>query len=243
MPDETSTPPVAPSADRTASDAKPCPVCGEEIKVSARKCIHCSSDLTWRTYLSFSSTTLALLTALVSVIATGAPLIRQATEIKDSSMQFFVISAGRTDRPYVKVIVNNVGTRSGMLLGGEIAITNTSSSVLSPIISMSFSSSSLPDKELYLANPGTTKVIDLDIVWCCTGGLDLIESRNELRRLLTIPEGKDEGGAPISSATCKIELKFLNFSESYSRADRPFRCASLAFILEDDKMLFPRQKE
>src|SRR5258706_15778244 len=55
-----------------ASDVKPCPVCGEEIKVSARKCIHCSSELTWRKYLTFSSTTLALLTALVSVIATGA---------------------------------------------------------------------------------------------------------------------------------------------------------------------------
>jgi hypothetical protein len=240
MPDETSTSPIAPSATPIASDAKLCPVCGEEIKISARKCIHCSSDLTWRSYLTFSNTTLALLTALVSVIATGAPLIRQALEIKNSSMEFFVISGGGMSggSAYMRVLINNLGARAGTLLGGEIVVSDTKLSVL-PEIHMSLS---IPHANFYLAKPGETKVIDFDVSWCCRDAGFTDTGISEFSRFITIPRGKSVSEAPINSATCKLNLNVLNFAGGYSFPERPFPCGWLAAMLSWDERLFPEKK-
>ena len=53
---------------------KQCTTCGEEIANSARKCIHCDTYQDWRRYLTFSSTVLALLVALLSVATVAGPV-------------------------------------------------------------------------------------------------------------------------------------------------------------------------
>jgi len=65
------------STDQAApshNDLKPCKTCGEEIKITALKCIHCDSFQDWRSSLSFGSTVLSLLVALVSVLTFAAPI-------------------------------------------------------------------------------------------------------------------------------------------------------------------------
>jgi hypothetical protein len=49
-------------------ETKPCKVCGEEIRESARKCNHCDSYQDWRLNIGFSNTVLSLLVALCSVL-------------------------------------------------------------------------------------------------------------------------------------------------------------------------------
>jgi hypothetical protein len=51
----------------------PCPTCREPIDPRARKCIHCDSYVDWRSFLSVSQTTLALLIALITVASSTLP--------------------------------------------------------------------------------------------------------------------------------------------------------------------------
>ena len=44
------------SAPGEVDATKPCKVCGEAIKTTAKKCIHCDSYQDWRAYLNFGST-------------------------------------------------------------------------------------------------------------------------------------------------------------------------------------------
>ena len=57
-----------------------CPACGERIRACAKVCIACKSDLTWKRLLPVGSTTLAMTTALVAVIATVAPGLKRLAE-------------------------------------------------------------------------------------------------------------------------------------------------------------------
>jgi ribosomal protein L40E len=54
-------------------ERKMCATCGALMPSPAAKCTVCSTFQDWRRYLPFDATVLALLTALVSVIATVAP--------------------------------------------------------------------------------------------------------------------------------------------------------------------------
>lgn len=53
-----------------------CPMCRARIAKGSRICINCKSDLTWRQHIGVSNTTLALLTALVTVLVTGADKVQ-----------------------------------------------------------------------------------------------------------------------------------------------------------------------
>jgi hypothetical protein len=74
--------------DQGARDTKPCRVCGEDIKFSAQKCIHCDSYQDWRVRLGIGSTVLALLVALVSVVTNGVPILRAAFEARIIPLKF-----------------------------------------------------------------------------------------------------------------------------------------------------------
>jgi hypothetical protein len=54
---------------------KSCVVCGALMPLRAVKCTICDSFQDWKRYLSVNTTAIALLTALVSVIATSAPTL------------------------------------------------------------------------------------------------------------------------------------------------------------------------
>lgn len=102
------------SLPAASSKNKQCLVCGEEIWVNARKCIHCNSDFGWRRFWNFSNTTLALLTALLAVIVAWFPLLASWLTPDKSvlSAQFIEISpTGNT----ISLLFNNAGRRHGAI--------------------------------------------------------------------------------------------------------------------------------
>ena len=73
---------------------KHCRVCAEPINKAAQKCIHCQSEQsTWRQRLGFSSTVLALLIALISVLSSAVPVFERALTPKDSHLSFAYLGA------------------------------------------------------------------------------------------------------------------------------------------------------
>jgi hypothetical protein len=72
----------------TSDDTKPCKVCGEAIKKVARICIHCNNYQDWRAEVNVSSTVLALLVALASVLSWAVPVITTALTPKNSDLIF-----------------------------------------------------------------------------------------------------------------------------------------------------------
>jgi predicted nucleic acid-binding Zn ribbon protein len=106
---------VAPEHD----DTKPCKVCGEPIKKSARVCIHCSNYQDWRSELSISSTVLSLLVALFSVLTVAVPVIEQALEVKNAKLLF--APQGQTDK-FITIMASNTGIRPGSVTGGGLVL-------------------------------------------------------------------------------------------------------------------------
>lgn len=124
--------PTMPASSLTppASTRQPCPVCGEEIALSARKCIHCSSELNWRRHLSFSATTFALITAFLAVLGTVGPSIKSLFEYQDAFLNFTFIGAGslrtvqdgRPTNGSVILLASNEGHAAGGLVAGRLQI-------------------------------------------------------------------------------------------------------------------------
>ncbi|WP_165184980.1 hypothetical protein [Caulobacter soli] len=61
-----------------ALPTKPCRACCYDMPAKANKCVKCSSLQDWQRYLTFSSSILALLTALVSVSTFAIPIWKSA---------------------------------------------------------------------------------------------------------------------------------------------------------------------
>jgi len=88
----------------------PCPMCREPIEPVAKLCKHCKSDLTWRRYLQFSNTTLALLTALIAVVAAVGPGIKTLLLPGARVTVSLVGQADPANDAQVAVLVSNGGT-------------------------------------------------------------------------------------------------------------------------------------
>lgn len=98
-----------------------CIVCREQIKAGARKCIHCDSYQDWREYFNFSSSMLAWLVALVSVISLSLPVIKNALQ-KDNSK--VVLAFQGIEEGYISLIASNLGTRPGSVGSAELIFDN-----------------------------------------------------------------------------------------------------------------------
>ena len=94
-----------------------CPVCKEPIRVGARVCVHCKSDLSWRRFLGVGSTTLAMLTALVAVVGTVGPEIKKLTETDDSKISAVVVTSSRDS---IGLLVKNDGNRLGLITSAMV---------------------------------------------------------------------------------------------------------------------------
>ena len=92
------------------SEKKPCRVCGEDINITARKCIHCNSFQDWRVYLGLSTSVLSLLVALVSVVALSTPIIKDAIQPKNSQV---TLKFQYYNRDTINLIMSNPGNRPG----------------------------------------------------------------------------------------------------------------------------------
>lgn len=106
----------------STNETRQCPVCGEQIWVRAQKCVHCQAELTWRRYLGFSSTTLALVTALIAVISASVPALLILFTPENSSLHT-VFAGISTSGDTVSLLFSNRGRRVGAINRAEVAVT------------------------------------------------------------------------------------------------------------------------
>lgn len=99
------TPPVA---------MRKCVACAELIDVDARVCKYCKVSQSWLRHLSVGTTTLALVTALISVTATALPIIRKSLTPDDSNVRL-VFQGRDPDDASILLLAYNSGTKPGGL--------------------------------------------------------------------------------------------------------------------------------
>ena len=97
-----------------------CKVCAARINQSAQKCTKCHSYQDWRRYLAFSSSVLALLVALASVLSFAVPVWREAFLAKNSKID---VQFHQNIRSNVYLILANSGQRPGAI--GEVKMVVT----------------------------------------------------------------------------------------------------------------------
>jgi hypothetical protein len=94
-------------------------MCAEPIKLNARKCVHCESYQDWFSNLGLSATILSLLVALLSVLSTTVPVLKDALTPKNSKLIFSVQGA---DDKYVSVLASNEGLRAGSVQAAGVHV-------------------------------------------------------------------------------------------------------------------------
>jgi len=96
-----------------------CRTCKAPIYPGALKCNECEGYQDWRRWFPFSQGVLAMLVALVSVIATGVPLLISAlrTDGSDARASYLACSPRQID-----LVLSNAGTQVAVLHGAKLKI-------------------------------------------------------------------------------------------------------------------------
>jgi hypothetical protein len=100
-------------AAEAAPLTSPCVTCREPIRLGARKCIHCDSFQDWRGKLSLSTSVLAMVVALVSVVGATLPAWKAALTVHDSEVKIFFVGVSGLR---LHVMMANSGDRPAGIL-------------------------------------------------------------------------------------------------------------------------------
>jgi len=252
MPSSVDRPPAGPgSSDGNSSagaaatiiDVRPCPVCGEPIKTSARKCVHCDSSLDWRKYVGLSSTTLAILTALVAVIGQSAPAVRSLWDVKDSKFHFTFMGAGsrravldgRVLLGDVILLASNEGLKAGGIVTGRLLVSWTSDRRQHAVSSALWT----PGDEPEIVGPGSA--IGARLWLDASIDLETGTEASDVRELIKPGEEANPLTAPIEkNAQCAIGVEVVNANGSTEQFNIPVRCVAFhPFLQEAIKSAFP----
>lgn len=103
-----------------AGEKKVCKTCGALMPSQAVKCTACDTIYGWRGYISVSTTTLALITALISVSATGIAPLMDALKTHDSKLT--VSLQGDDNNGALLLLAINVGDRPGGVANVDLSI-------------------------------------------------------------------------------------------------------------------------
>jgi hypothetical protein len=106
----------------TVEPTKRCWMCGEVIWAGAKKCVHCDSDLTWTRFVTFSNTTLALITALIAVLAAASPAIITLMTPKVSVLESEFVGISQSSR-MLSMLFSNSGRRTGAINNVRVFVT------------------------------------------------------------------------------------------------------------------------
>lgn len=213
----TPSPPLDSGPSTAVNDGTRCPICGENIAATARKCIHCASELSWRRYMSLSSNTLALLTALIAVLGAVGPSIKSLFEHQDAfidasfvgaNAQRRVRSDGREATGVALLLASNEGHRSGALVGAELRIVwkvNGRQRTASTSLWM-------PNDEPVIIRPQSGTEVRLLIDSAVSPGP--ATSKADLQALIIPPQGSfDLDKTPMWRAYCSIALSTTSASD------------------------------
>jgi predicted nucleic acid-binding Zn ribbon protein len=94
----------------------PCPVCRAPINEGAKICSTCKSDLSWKRHLSFSNTTLALLTALLAVAGTVGAQIKHFIWPPNSDVSAVWVNSTFQIPRQIELTVMNTGELAGTVV-------------------------------------------------------------------------------------------------------------------------------
>ena len=97
----------------------PCRHCRLLISTGAALCYKCGNYQNWRRYLSFSTSILALLVALLSVASTALPAIVKSLDRPTSNL---IATNVIGTKDVVKITVSNLGPMPGIVKGGHIEL-------------------------------------------------------------------------------------------------------------------------
>lgn len=97
---------------------KECSTCAHTIPLAARKCTVCDSFQDWRAQLSFNTTILSLLIALVSTMSAALPVFQSYAAGNDSDIYVQFLSS----RPSgINLAAVNRGTKPGFVAEGTLS--------------------------------------------------------------------------------------------------------------------------
>lgn len=104
--------PVAKHTNSGVSQTKSCRVCSEDIKLAARKCIHCDSwqERSWSVDLSVVSTVLSLSVAFIAVLTSSYPVLKDILTPIHAVFSSTLVDVNRGD---ISVLVHNSGGMDG----------------------------------------------------------------------------------------------------------------------------------
>lgn len=102
---------------------KPCNECALPIPVSAKKCSTCGAYQDWRRALPFSTTVLALVVALISVLTAAAPVLKQTFTAPHGRLIVALVSI---ERNLIKATVSNSGEVPLTVTDAEVHFENLS---------------------------------------------------------------------------------------------------------------------
>ena len=103
------------------TNEKLCIVCGKKIPVSAKKCTECNSFQNWRRYIHFSSTVLALIVALISVLTASVPILKETLKSDNSQITILPQTYDENKKEYIFIVANS-GTKAGGISAGYFVI-------------------------------------------------------------------------------------------------------------------------
>ncbi|WP_051534868.1 hypothetical protein [Deefgea rivuli] len=127
-------------ADDVETQITLCKQCKNEIPIEAKICTKCNSYQNWRSFIPFSNTALALITALVSVVGIAGPALYKVVHTPRSEAS---ISMPSVDGTTLRVVAINRGDApaslgrvwvDGELLAGstKIKLQNDSDAIIPP---------------------------------------------------------------------------------------------------------------
>jgi hypothetical protein len=128
-----------------------CTTCLEPIWIGAKKCTHCDSYQDWRGFFSFSSTVLALMVSLVTVLGAFLPIIINLARPRDSNLQ--LAQSPIFEGGHLYVLATNKGIRDGVVEFATLTIdTDHPKYIWLHVVRL--------DPKLAVVSPGETKDLD-----------------------------------------------------------------------------------
>jgi hypothetical protein len=221
-----------------------CKFCRQMISSKARKCIHCGSDLTWKRHLSIGTTTLAILTALISVSASAIPAIYNSIAADDSEISAVYIAPINSRESYnITLLASNSGRKPG-------AITQASLLLEADVSLVAHLDPESKAKKLEIGIPlstermdpefiegGSTKVIKLNPFGQLkhSGRIIFATDINQEKTISDLSKLFHVGEAEwFDKSRCSIELRIMNASgkETSPPAQIPADCWRLEGIVQ-----------
>jgi ribosomal protein L40E len=196
------------SDQTTEQNAKACIECKAEMPFNAIKCVKCSAYQNWRRFVLTSSSSLAVLVALISVATFALPIWQQAIGPTKARPHFRVISF---EKGVIMTMISNDGGSPVALGDLSIYLYSTGGTGKGHTLSI------LDEAANRLLSPGSIKII--------RGGIPPVgsferPSFDELIKTMEAAAGLNE--------YCRVEVTLLDLAGKYnSMSGEKVTCATI----------------